>query len=549
MSDGASKTAFEQKWLLWAAVLTVGAGLRVWQIGLQIPVDDEWHALHRLMQAGYAEIFQSFGHADHSIPLTLLFRALADSVGLHDWQLRLLPMLFGLAALVLLPRLLRPWLKPDEALCLAALVSISPLLIHFSRFVRPYALVIVLGFAAMILLWQWWQRGGWGRALAFFACAVLAAWLHPLTTLYTGTALTWFAVAGLLRWRRDGTAGPFWRLLLLGGMTTAACSALILPPLLADSASIAVKTGKHSIELQTLARSWEMALGVGYSWLAIVLAVPVAAGARALWRRDRAFLCYWLVLTAVVVLSLQLLGPEWILNALVLVRYSLLSLPVLLALLAIGLVQGARLIAGRLGLAHRWDGPVALFGVAGLFLLGPVPATYSGLNQFTNAARYQIDYNFERSVLGSIMAPIETPAFYGRIAEADGQWQVVEAAWHFESNFTPISQFQRDHQLALHIGMISGLCTDWTYGEIEPDIGLEIELDHFLYLADILRQPEEVNRFVVFPLSYPFDYEVRPLPDIQPCIDAFRARYGSPWHESDDYVVFRIPAKGRADDA
>ena len=222
MTDGSSRAGLAHTWPLWGLVLAFGVGLRLWQIHLQIPVDDEWHALHRLMQAGYAEIFLSFGHADHTIPLTLLFRGLADSVGLHEWQMRLLPMLFGLAALVLLPRLLRPWLQPREMLCLAALVAISPLLIHFSRFVRPYALVLVLGFAAMMLLWQWWYHGGRARALGFFACAVLAAWLHPLTTLYTGTALTWFAVAGLLRWRRGESAGAFWRVVALGGLTTAA---------------------------------------------------------------------------------------------------------------------------------------------------------------------------------------------------------------------------------------------------------------------------------------------------------------------------------------
>lgn len=550
MTFGPSKAGLAQTWLLWGLVLVVGCGLRLWQIHLQILVDDEWHTLHRLMGAGYAEIFLSFGHADHTIPLTLLFRGLADSVGLHEWQMRLLPMLFGLAALVALPRLLRPWLGASERLCLGALIAISPLLIHFSRFVRPYALVIVLGFAAMILLWQWWHHGGRSRAVGFFVCAVLAAWLLPLTTLYTGTALTWFAIAGLLRWRRGESARAFWRVVVLGGLITAACSALILPPLLADTASIAVKSGKHSIELHTLIQSWEMALGVSRFWLAIVLAVPVAVGARVLWARDHVFVCYWLVLTIVAGVSIQLLGPEWIRNALVLVRYTVLSLPVLLALLAAGLVRIVALALKRLGVVSPMRVSLSSLSlVVGLFLAGPLPTTYSGLNQFTNTARYQIDYNFERSIFDSIMSPIETPDFYTRIGSEDGRWQLVEAAWHFESHYTPISEFQRHHQIELHIGMISGLCADWTFGEIDPDTELDIRLGHFVYLSDILEGDRAINRFVVFPHDYPFDYEPRPLPDIEPCIDAFRDRFGSPWHEGDDYVVFRIPASSPEDGA
>ncbi len=536
-------------WLLWALVLAAGIWLRLWQIDAQILLDDEWHALHRLMQAGYSEILLSFGHADYCIPLTLLFRLLADTVGLHEWQMRLLPMAFGLAALLVLPALLRPWLEAGERLCFAALVAISPLLIHFSRYVRPYALVVILGFMAIILLWQWWRHGGRARPAGFFLCAVAAAWLHPLTTIYTGFALSWFAVAGIVRWRRGEGARPFWSLLALGALTTAACSALVLPPLLADTASIAVKTGKHSIGLYTLARSLEMVLGVRHFWLAALLAIPILTGGWILWQRDRLFLIFWLSATLLAVAVIQVLGPEWIRNALVLVRYTVISMPIVLALLAIGLVRIAWLAVDRWRSASPWLTPASLLAVAGLYFAGPLPATYSGINQFTNSARYQIDYNFERSIFDSIMSPIETPDFYRKIAAEPGQWQLVEAAWHFETHFTPITQYQRDHRIPIRIGMISGLCTDWTWGELRPDSGLDIDLDHFVFLSDILRNPGDVNRFVVFPLDYPFEYEPRELPDLAPCIEAFAERFGPPWYQSEDYVVFRIPGSGPEDGA
>lgn len=527
---------------LWVLVVAAGAWLRFWQLDIQILLDDEWHALHRLMQAGYAEIFLSFGHADYSIPLTLLFRGLADSIGLAEWQMRFLPMAFGLAAIVIVPALLRPWLRSAERLSLGALIAISPLLIHFSRFVRPYALVVLLGFAAIILLWQWWRHGGRSRAIGFFLCAVTAAWLHPLTALYTGTALTWFAVAGIHRWRRGGGSRPFWSVMILGGLTTAACSALILPPLLADTASIAVKAGKHSIELHTLSRTWEMVLGIGSPWLAAALAVPVIVGARILWLRDRSFLCFWLVLTLVAGVIIQILGPEWVRNALVLVRYTVISMPLILALLAIGLVRIVTLAITRLRGEPAWAKAVCVSAVAGLYLAGPLPATYSGVNQFTNSVRYQIDYNFERSIFNSIMTPLEVPAFYHEMADAPGQWRLIEAAWHFETHFTPISEYQRSHQLPIHIGMISGLCTDWTWGELQPESEFEIELGRFVFLEDVLEAEDGINRFVVFPLSNPFEHDRRSLPDLQPCIDAFSDRFGPPWHESEDFVVFRIPA-------
>lgn len=535
--------------LLWLAVVAAGAWLRFWQIDIQILLDDEWHALHRLIQAGYGEIFLSFGHADYSIPLTLLFRGLADTVGLHEWQMRLLPMVFGLAAIVAVPALFRPWLKRGERLCLGALIAISPLLVHFSRFVRPYAMVVLLGFAAMILLWQWWRYGGRARAIGFFLCSVTAAWLHPLTTLYTGTALTWFAVAGIVQWRRHQDAPPFMSVLVLGGLTTAACSALILPPLLADTASIAVKAGKHSIELQTLERSWEMVLGVGSPWLALALSVPLVVGARILWLRDRQFVVFWCVVTVIGGVIIQILGPEWVRNALVFVRYVVISMPIVLAMVAVGLIHMLGLLPGSRRASGLPAQAAALVLVGALYALGPLPTIYSGFNQFTNSVRYQLDYDFDRSIYDSIMTPLETPDFYLEMASEPGDWVVIEAAWHFETHFTPISEYQRDHQMPIRIGMISGLCADWTWGELPPESELEIELDQFVYLSDVLRARDEVNRFVVFPLGNPFEHERRPLPDLGPCIEAFEAQTGAPWYESEDFVVFRLPASGREDGA
>lgn len=528
----------------WLLVLAAGIWLRFWQLDLQLLIDDEWHALHRLMNAGYERIFLSFGHADYCIPLTLLFRFLAETVGLTEWRLRALPMAAGLATLMVVPVLLRRWLDAGERLTLGALIALSPLLIHFARYVRPYALIVLLGVIAMLVLWQWWRHGGRGRALAFFGCAVLAAWLHPLTALYAGAALSWFGIASLHHWYQHGSARRLGRVVLLGGATTLACCVLILPPLLTDPHSILVKAGKHSITSGTLARSWEMVLGTGSPWVAGLLTVPVLLGAWLLWRRDRLFMLYWLWLTLAAAVAIGLIGPEWVQNALVLVRYTAISVPLVLACLAVGLVALLRALRARLPLPG-----IGAFGglacLAGLYLAGPLPATYSGVNSFTNSVRYQVDYDFERSIFRSVMGDLAVPEAYRRMAAEPGDWEIVEAAWHFETHHTPISQYQRFHQMPVRIGMISGLCTDWTYGEIHPDWSGRIRLDRFVFLSELLASPSPVDRFVVFHRRLAFDYS-RELPDTGPCVAAFRRHFGAPWYEDADQIVFRIPAAGRA---
>lgn len=539
------------RWLPWLAIFAVAAALRLWQLPGQILIDDEWHALHRLMWADFREIFLSLGHADYSIPLTLLFRWLADTVGLHEWQMRLLPLVAGLASVVVIPAVLRPWLDGRERALTGALLAVSPLLVHFSRYVRPYAMVVLLGFVAAVLLWQWWQQGGRLRAAGFMVCAVLSVWLHALSALFIGAALAWFGFAGLYLAWRERRAGALMRVLALGGATTALCCLLLLPPILADPWSIAAKSGVDRISPLTLVRSWELIAGTAGNVMGVVMLLAAAVGAGLLWRRDRAFVGYWAWCLAVALAAIGLLQPAWIQNALVLVRYTAIVQPLLLALAAVGVVALFDTLV-RLALPrHRRGGGVAVgcaLFAATLFIAGPLPRLYGAFNQFTNSVRYQVDYDFERSVFHPVMSGLDTPAVYRRMADEPGRWHIVEAGWHFETHFSPLSEYQRDHRLPVVIGMISGLCTDWTWGELRPDSEQRITLNHFVFVRDVLEQPAADNRFVVFRRRSPME-DARELPDIDPCVEAFRRQFGSPWHAGDDLVVFRLPGRGREGDS
>ena len=59
----------------WNALLIVafvaGTALRAWQLDIQILIDDEWHAIHKLLRSGPLDIATHLGYADYSIPLTL----------------------------------------------------------------------------------------------------------------------------------------------------------------------------------------------------------------------------------------------------------------------------------------------------------------------------------------------------------------------------------------------------------------------------------------------------------------------------------------------
>ena len=90
-----------------ALATLLAAWLRLHGLDIQVVQDDEWHAIHKLMTSSYADIARSFGFADHSIPLTLFYKALAETVGLDEFDMRIVQALCGIALVAICG-----WLAP-----------------------------------------------------------------------------------------------------------------------------------------------------------------------------------------------------------------------------------------------------------------------------------------------------------------------------------------------------------------------------------------------------------------------------------------------------
>ena len=254
----------------WAAaslIFLFGAFLRLFRVGQQVILDDEWHALNAVQDHDYAWIFSHLGHADHSIPVTLLYEFFSHTIGLSEMSMRFPSLLAGILAIVLLPWLWRHWLERGESLFFAGLIAISPFLVNYSRIARPYALLALLAGASIILAWRWWQAApGSERRLngfSWFACTLLAAWANPVSLAVTAAPLLWFAgCASGSAWRHRNYR-PVLRLASMG-LTLFACVTLLMYlPLSNDLASLAVKSGLHRVNAGTLLEAASLFSGSG----------------------------------------------------------------------------------------------------------------------------------------------------------------------------------------------------------------------------------------------------------------------------------------------
>jgi len=122
---------------------------------------------------------------------TLFYAALVSTTlfGLNEVGMRLVPALFGLGALLIVP-LTRRWIGGAGALAALVLLAVSPGMLFFSRDVIHEMLLIFFTLAFVICITRWWEEGHAGFLVAG-ASAAAAMFATKETEVLT------FAVLGL----------------------------------------------------------------------------------------------------------------------------------------------------------------------------------------------------------------------------------------------------------------------------------------------------------------------------------------------------------------
>jgi hypothetical protein len=418
----------ERRWIAAAASLAplaVGAILRLWHLPHQILGGDELHAVRAALEMRLGEILTTFRTDDHCIPLSAFDHFLLDrGVRLTEAWVRLPVVLAGLASLVLVPWAVAHRLRGRERRLLAWLVALSPLLVIYSRIVRPYLPMVVLGFVAFGAFDRWWLGvggggGPWRWAAAYGAAAAGTIWLHPVAAPFVLSPLVFAAGDALLR-HREGLRRRLVALAGLGAGVLLLLAALVGPAARSLLAVAAAKGGKGQVHWKTVAAAARLQAGTGETLVALAFWAVALAGLALLARRDRSFAAYGVTLAGAYVAAVAVLSPFGAGHPLVFDRYLLLLLPLLLTWAAVGLAALAR---------PGW-GPLArvlpAVAVAGLAAAGPLvrPAwwrtSFAGHNDFVQ---------FERPL--ARMPAAAVPPFY-RHPPAPGP--LVEypwpSAWH-----------------------------------------------------------------------------------------------------------------------
>jgi len=471
----------------------------------------------------------SFGSVDRSIPLTLFYALSAHALGLGDWLLRLPSLVAGLATLVVCPWLVRRHLGRRGSHLFAWLLAVAPLLVFYSRTLRPYGIGALFGFLSLHFAETWWRSGARRAALGYGATAALGTWFLPPLAPF---ALAPLAVLLAARIRRPARALA---LVAPPALAFAAFAApLLAPPLLAHPEALFDKLGASRPDAGALVRAAGFWLGTRSPWLALALLVPAALGAWRLARREPRFTALALASGAALALGVLASAPRYAWLGFVLGRYAVPALPLLLVFAAAGLdATGAR--PGRPAVASA--------ALCALWLWsGGIPALLLD-------TRAWFPGRWVTWMEGQAPEPRRVPDFYRRLAERPpGSLTLVESPWYYSLWNNLLPHYEAIHRQRTLIGMTTGLCSDAHWGEYPPGRG--VSLHSFAHLADARALAARGADFVIFhrdpagelsrPVD-PVDLRATGQPDVGGCIEAYR-RLGWPEvHADPQIVVFQVP--------
>jgi len=464
-------------------LLAAAAYLRFWRLPSQVVGGDEYHGILAACEP-LPDILTRFRSADNCIPLSAFYHLLIQTVGLSDAGLRVLPLLAGLLAVLLCALLLRRLAGAKASAIGMFLAAASPLLVYYSRFARPYMIVVFLSFAALGALLAWLEKKKAAAAALYVLTVVLAAYFSLPALPGMVAPILWLGGLSLVSALRPGPARdprlPRLVPLLAIGLSILLGMALWFLPAASTSDFLAERAGLGRISLPSLPVALNLFTGTGNDLVSFGLLAVCVYGLVRLAKSRALFSSCLAAMVVVQGLSLAAVSPHSIQAPIVLARYMIVLWPVWVVGVSVGLADlHGRLLekSGPPGSALR--GAVAILlpvSLAGLFLLGPLPWLYHDPNNFTNHDEFQATY--DRAPLNRIIGRSDLrPAFYGRLAEDPDVRAIIEYPFVTAWPANPYHIYQRQHGKRVFVGRDDRTFVVQRYPVMHPGLRLANAVD------------------------------------------------------------------------
>jgi hypothetical protein len=468
-------------WLmLWFLFALTGIGLRLWHWSSQILLDDEWHALNFVFNRSLLDIFMRQGLGANSVPVNVYCWITLHTTGWSEPLLRFPSLLAGIAALVILPMLVKRVWGQSVACVTTALLAVSPVVIFYSRIMRPYAPAMLLATSSVLLTLVWLKEGRRKDLMISALCGSLAIYYHLYTAIPVGVPLLVALFAAVKPFgQRLGltleSKRPFRDLLLAGGIMAALVGVLVVIPNVLNPWWSRGIHGRDHATLDTAVTVLSLVSGTRNPVLMTIILGFLLTGLLVIVRRTKiigmAIVLSFLVFALVVATTTQ----EGAHAGIQVVRYGITFIPLSFVAVAVAVVRAGEFLRIRHRIFQRKQLllPVALFAWCPFLLDNPLWTTYAQPNNFTNHSAYQYRYDPiqwhqrspERDLTPGVSIEYRSiPQFYLQsplVAAAKG---IVEYPVLIGDQLNLYYYYQHFHRRPV----VAGFVSDNSYAPVEP---------------------------------------------------------------------------------
>ncbi|VAW42330.1 hypothetical protein MNBD_GAMMA01-1104 [hydrothermal vent metagenome] len=524
--------------MLTFVIIMLGFYFRLDQFFIQTLIDDEWHAVHQLLRSTPNKIFNSFGHADYSIPLTLFYWFEAHYFGLSELTMRMPALLFGLATMLFFTLFVYKHFSKYEAVLFGFLLSMSTVLTIYSHKARPYAITVFLVYFAIWAFYQYYNKSDKKILYAVLYCgtAALAVWLHIVVAFFVSAPFFLEFIRVFVKYKKQKLR-KILTLTYLGIATLLVTSILILPPLLNDIASLANKSGKNTPSLQTLLGALYLMFSTKSTVIVIICSALAVIGLPRVFAKS--VICINIaigfVLTVLVIIIIQ---PAWIQHSATFLRYLLPIIPLFLIAITAGFYTLFELIEQRFSQNMAfYIKLVSLAMFVGLYVFNsPMFGLIKSPNSNINHSKYIFDFRDDKNKIRQHLLKRPVSNFWSTLSKSPLKFKIAVAPWYFESyNWDSPIWEGISKQLVLP-GYLDGLCVNNRAGEVPNN--QRFRFKNVAYLADPIDIASRNIYYIVYQKTSRFNFK-NLYKNLDSCTDELINIYGKPFFEDELIMVFK----------
>jgi hypothetical protein len=446
----------------------MGAYLRLHLLSSQILLDDEWHSIRAVTGRKFLDVLTDFDPVNNtSLPLNLYNLALYHGLGWSELTIRLPIIVAGLVSLVALPLQLKQLLNARVSIAFACLLAISPFLVFYSRYDRPYGLATLLCFSALLFSHQWLFTGKSACAAGFLVTGLFAIYTNLLSIV--AVAMPFVAGVGFVLFDRVRPSSAVRHHINLSFNTlfkvAALFAVLLLPylwPVLRKSAQLPWAAGH--LTLHGVMTAATLLSGTTNVLLNVLFFMLLVAGYNLLLRNNP--LLGWIFISTICAYVVVLLAsrPQGLDAGAILLRYAIVVVPISLTVVAVAVDNLLKQIQNIKWMPRRVPILCALGLFGCLYAAGPLPALYVPPNNLTNHAIFQSSYQrktWQNTDLlfvypSFVIQQDEIPSFYNWLRGQSNVSAIIEYPFDLCSYNNLFYFYQHFHGKRI----LAGYCSD-----------------------------------------------------------------------------------------